>query len=123
MIRKESGQWVKENPEITTKKENLIVALKVMELRAERLASLEGNDGWLCAQEMLDEKLERIDYKLDNFDAQDQRANDLLLQEKKSLRFLRNIVDDMKNSLSGIQSAIERNEKELSERESNTVSR
>lgn len=121
MIKTADGKMVKENPDVTAKMQSQLNVFKIAAHRGEILQSLQGHPGWDTIQEILTEKIETINNKLADFENQDQRKNDLLLQQRKDYSFLLNIVDDFSQSVSGCESAILRTEKELESRKSQSV--
>lgn len=116
MIRTEEGQLRKENPEVTDALEESLARLKIAMNRAELMSSLKSHPGWEAIQEILDEKLKQSERKLDGFDKNDHRVNDLLMQERKNFRFFKSIVDDFLDSIPKFEAKINEIQKQLDER-------
>ena len=116
MIVNAQGQTRKENPQVTEDMEDKLARFKIMMRRAELMGSLKEHPGWIAIQEILAEKLKSSERALDNFDKNEHRSNDLLMQERKNFKFFISIVDDFIASIPNFESAIERTEKELDAR-------
>ena len=116
MIRRDDGKWVKQNPEVTESKERSLTAFKLALRRGEILSVLKDHPSWIMIQEILTEKIKRLEQKRKEFEKLDHRALDLILQEEKDFLFLRDIVDDLSGSMSGFEEEISRLERELDER-------
>lgn len=122
MIRTADGHARKENPQITEEMETNMARFKILLNRGEQMASLKDHPGWLAIQSILKEKLDLSERKLNEFEKNDHRVNDLLMQERKNFKFFHSIVDDFEATIPKFQQAIENLEKQINERRRKTAS-
>ena len=116
MIKNQNGQWVKENPEVTERLERQSRMLKESVKRANAMQDLKDHPGWLAVKAVFDQHIKTAQDKLDTFKKNDQRTNDLLMQELADFRIASNVVEDHIGSVEGMELMIEKCEKELDER-------
>lgn len=120
MMRTPQGKWVQENPEVTGNIEKRIVSLKKAVHRAQRLKALDGNDGWECVKEILQDRISALQFKRRNFDSKemmlDQGQLELIVKEENVVERFMEIIDDFNESVPGFLAALDRSEKELESR-------
>lgn len=116
MIKTSEGKLRRENPEITEAIESNLIKVRTALRRAEIMKLLKDHPGWLAIQDILKDKLAGIERDLDNFKSKEHREIDLLMQERRNVKFFLSIVDDFVDSIPGFEQSINRVESELESR-------
>jgi hypothetical protein len=108
----------KPNPNVTISLEQQAAGLRRKIELGRRLESLEGNDGWKAAQELLKDRLRVAEYVLDNYSTYEPRAVDRALCQREDLKYVLDIAEDFKTNSAALSLKLKEITDQINERNS-----